>query len=167
MKISYLAGMNVSESALTAQRVAMNTAAENLANAQTTKTETGDPYRRKVVSLATAAIPFTQSLEEGIAAEPLTRTNAAHMNAPVQSPSSVEGTAAGVSAQVVEDRSDFPQIYDPGHPDADEHGMVRMPNVETAQEMVAMMTASRAYEANIAALQAAKKLADASLNLAR
>jgi flagellar basal-body rod protein FlgC len=149
MKISYLAGMNVSASGLAAQREVMNTTAENLANAQTTRTESGDPYRRKVVALSEAPMSFTNALD---AANPgQTKTE----------------TAVGVTATVEEDQSEFTELYDPGHPDADAKGMVRMPNVDTAREMVNLMVASRAYEANVAALQASRKLAEASLNLAR
>lgn len=149
MKVSYLAGMNVSASGLAAQRAVMNATAENLANAQTTRTETGDPYRRKVVSLSEDPITFTDALA-GAAPGAVT-----------------EERANGVKATVEEDLSEFPQLYDPGHPDADEAGMVRMPNVDTAREMVNLMVASRAYEANVAALQASRKLAESSLNLAR
>lgn len=140
MKVSYLAGMNISASGLLAQREVMNAAAENLANLHTTRTESGDPYRRKVATLAS----------ESIAVEPRGAE-----------------AAVGVRAELSEDASEFPTVHDPGHPDADENGMVRMPNVDLAQEMVTMMAAARAYEANIAALQSAKKVAEAGLNLAR
>lgn len=146
MKISYLAGMNVSASGLAAQRELMNATAENLANAQTTRTETGEPYRRKVVA-------FSEDAALGGTAGSATAAEGAGLT--------------GVQATLAEDTTEFPQLYDPGHPDADASGMVRMPNVDTAREMVNLLAASRAYEANVAALQASKKLAEASLNLAR
>jgi flagellar basal-body rod protein FlgC len=167
MKISYLAGMDVSASGLTAQRAVMNAVSENLANAQTTKTETGDPYRRKVTSLATSEIPFAKRLAAGVVEQNLTRTDKAHMEPQAPPARLDQQSAAGVATTVTDDPSDFPTVYDPSHPDADEKGMVRMPNVETAREMVTLLTASRAYEANIAALQSARKVAEASLNLAR
>jgi flagellar basal-body rod protein FlgC len=163
MKVSYLAGMNVSASGLAAQRTVMNTAAENLANAQTTRTETGGPYRRKIAYLSEEPV----SVQDGVP------------SAQLDSDGSVKGTVTGVAsrtdsatvsavkATVTEDTSELPEIYDPGHPDADDDGMVRMPNVDTAREMVTLLAASRAYEANVAALQASKKLAESSLNLAR
>jgi flagellar basal-body rod protein FlgC len=167
MKISYLAGMDVSASGLTAQRAVMNAVSENLANAQTTKTETGEPYRRKIPSLASSDVPFAARLAAGKVERNLTRTDPAHME-PEPLPARLdERTAIGVSASVSDDPSDFPTIFDPSHPDADEKGMVRMPNVETAREMVTLLAASRAYESNVAALQAARRLAEASLNLAR
>jgi flagellar basal-body rod protein FlgC len=165
MRVSYLTGMNVSASGLTAQRAVMDAAAENLANAQTTRTPEGGPYRRKVVPLTAQAQAFTVVTEETAPAD-LQRTDPDHLG-----PDRVSRTAAqeamGVTAKVEEDKSEGSQVYDPGHPDADAAGMVRMPNVDTAHEMVTLMVASRAYEANLAALQASRRLAEASLNLAR
>jgi len=165
MRISYLTGMNVSASGLTAQRAVMDAAAENLANAQTTRTPEGGPYRRKVVPLTAEVQPFTVQTEEAPPAD-LLRTDPDHLG-PDQAAGSAPAEAMGVSAEVTEDLSEGAQVYDPGHPDADANGMVRMPNVDTAREMVTLMVASRAYEANLAALQASRRLAEASINLAR
>jgi len=167
MKISYLAGMNASASGLAAQRAAMDAAAENLANVRTTRTATGEPYRRKVVAVEAETIASTVREPAGGPSLPLTRTEPGHVEAASDEGRAVERNVTGVRATVAEDPSDFPQIYDPGHPDAGEDGMVRMPNVDTAREMVTLMVASRAYEANIAALQASRRLAEATLNLAR
>ncbi len=166
MKVAYLSGMNISASGLAAQREAMNAAAENLANAQTTRTASGDPYRRKMVPLAADPRSFDVENRSAAARLPLDRTNPDHIQ-PSPRPTSSRATLAGVRASVAEDMSEFPMVYDPGHPDADEDGMVRMPNVDVAHEMVTLMVASRAYEANIAALQAARKVAEAGLNMAR
>jgi flagellar basal-body rod protein FlgC len=165
MRISYLTGMNVSASGLKAQRAVMDAAAENLANAQTTRTPEGGPYRRKVVPLVSEAQPFTVPAEEAPTAA-LQRTDPDHFG-PDSVSRMVAQEAMGVTASVEEDPSEGSQVYDPGHPDADASGMVRMPNVDTAREMVTLMVASRAYEANLAALQASRRLAEASLNLAR
>ncbi len=166
MKVSHLSGMDISASGLAAQREAMNIAAENLANAQTTRTASGDPYRRKVVPLSEDPRAFEVENRSAAARMPLDRTNSEHIPSSPRTASS-RATLAGVRATVAEDMSEFPMVYDPGHPDADEDGMVRMPNVNVAHEMVTLMVASRAYEANIAALQAARKVAEAGLNLAR
>jgi len=167
MKVSYLAGMEVSASGLAAQRAVMNAAAENLANAQTTRTEGGGPYRRKVASFTQEALSFEASQPQDATPARLARTDEAHLQAaPAQGRPQTMG-AVGVRASLEEDPSEFPEVYDPGHPDADENGMVRMPNVDVAREMVTLMTASRAYEANVAALQAARRMAESSLNLAR
>jgi flagellar basal-body rod protein FlgC len=166
MRISYLTGMNVSASGLRAQRAVMDAAAENLANAQTTRTPEGGPYRRKVVPLAAEVQPFTVLSEEATSPADLQRTDPDHLGSDRAS-RPVAQEAMGVVARVEEDSSEGSTVYDPGHPDADANGMVRMPNVDTAREMVTLMVASRAYEANLAALQASRRLAEASLNLAR
>jgi flagellar basal-body rod protein FlgC len=165
MRISYLTGMNVSASGLTAQRAVMDAAAENLANAQTTRTPEGGPYRRKVVPLTAEVQPFTVITGEE-APGGLVVTNPDHLGSGATPPMTAQ-EAMGVTARVETDTSEGQQVYDPGHPDADADGMVRMPNVDTAREMVTLMVASRAYEANLAALQASRRLAEASLNLAR
>jgi flagellar basal-body rod protein FlgC len=159
MKVNYLAGMDVSTSGLVAQRRSMDAAAENLANAQTTRTETGDPYRRKVAVMQADAESFRENLY-GAAGSSVSSVSATARR-------EADTARTGVAASIHEDPSDFPMVYDPGHPDADENGMVRMPNVETAREMVTLLAASRAYEANLAALQASRKVAESSLNLAR
>jgi flagellar basal-body rod protein FlgC len=167
MKVSYLAGMEVSASGLAAQRAVMNAAAENLANAQTTRTEKGEPYRRKIATLSQEAVTFESTLPSAELEAAMSRTQEGHLEAKGQPDKTTSETAQGVKATIAEDVSEFPTVYDPGHPDADENGMVRMPNVDTAREMVTMLAASRAYEANVAALQAARRLAESSLNMAR
>ena len=166
MKISYLSGMNISASGLAAQRMVMDAAAENLANAQTTRTESGGPYRRKLVPLTSEPVQFTVQEPAAGPTAPLTRTDPNHLE-PNEPPVESQVELQGVTASVTEDQTPFPTVYDPGHPDADAQGMVKLPNVDTAHEMVTLLVASRAYEANIAALQSARRLADATLNLAR
>src|SRR5512140_771218 len=157
MKVSYLTGMEVSASGLAAQRAVMNAAAENLANAQTTRTEKGEPYRRKIATLAEQPVSFAERMvgaaqaasaggasagtagatagsaaTGGSKGAQITRTDPAHLSASAAPAPLQTGTATGVKADITEDPSAFPEIYDPGHPDADENGMVRMPNVDTA-----------------------------------
>ncbi len=167
MKVSYLAGMHISTAGLVAQRQVMNAASENLANLNTTRTETGDPYRRKIVTLAAESLPpllsATPMRDPGMG---LDRTSGGHLE-PTPLVTLSKESPIGVRGQLGEDPSEFPTVYDPGHPDADENGMVRMPNVDMAQEMVALLAASRAYEANIAALHTARKMAEGALGLAR
>jgi flagellar basal-body rod protein FlgC len=178
MEIRYLSGMGISQSGLTAQRRQMDVAAENLANAYTTRTETGDPYRRQAVSFESTPVDGPRGPGSGrtpgielpeTEPAPLSSTNSAHMDrrpvvstplAPIQPPK-------GVAAKVTEDASEFPTVYDPTHPDADGEGNVRLPNVDAAQELVTMMVAARAYEANVAALGAARSMAEAALDLSR
>lgn len=151
MKIDKLfAGLNVSALGLSAQRQRMNAIANNIANAETTRTEDGGPYRRKVVTVESASqISFAEAMQ-GLRFGSFSETE--------ELPGSVE-------ARVGEDMSDFKLIHDPTHPDADEEGYVRMPNVNVVTEMVDMMSASRAYEANVTVINAQKQMAKDSLEI--
>jgi len=137
--------MEISASGLTAQRIRMNVISENLANANTTRTPQGTPYRRKEVLFATR--PGGTILRAGF------------MNLPFDLGSGVAVTG------IVEDRSPFREVYDPGHPDANSKGIVLMPNVNVVVEMVNMISATRAYELNITALSAAKEMAMKTLEI--
>ena len=142
--------INASGSALTAERLRMDVAAENLANAQTTRGADGGPYRRKSVVLEQAA--------------------AGSFGAALRSAMGARGAAAPGGVQVagiVEDQSDFKLVYDPGHPDADPQGYVRMPNVNPVTEMVDLISAQRGYEANVTAIQAAKSMFGKTLDILR
>jgi flagellar basal-body rod protein FlgC len=166
MKIDRLfSGLNISALGLTAQRKRMNAIADNIANAETTRTEDGTPYRRKIVSVQSASsAPVTTFVREQSGVT-LQTTAGAHIapdgfqfSATEEMPSSVEATQS-------EDMSDFKLIHDPSHPDADENGYVKMPNVNIVTEMVDMMSASRAYEANITVINAHKQMAKDSLEI--
>ena len=141
---------NISASALSAQRLRMDIISQNIANANTTRTEEGTPYRRKMVLFQEkeSNIPFSQYLSEESRAKYLV------------------GSGVRVSG-IVEDQSPFRQVYDPSHPDADENGIVSMPNVEVVTEMVNMISATRAYEANVTALNASKSMAMKALEIGR
>ncbi len=141
---------NISASALTAQRLRMDTIAQNIANVNTTRTTEGTPYRRKTVTFQEkeADIPFSQYLSEQSRGRYLA------------------GGGVRVTG-IVEDPTPFKEVYEPGHPDADENGIVRMPNVEVVTEMVNMISATRAYEANVTALNASKSMAVKALEIGR
>ncbi|NLM74113.1 MAG: flagellar basal body rod protein FlgC [Clostridiaceae bacterium] len=141
---------NISASALSAQRLRMDIISQNIANVNTTRTEDGTPYRRKVVLFQEKkeAAPFSQYLSEESRNRYLT------------------GSGVRVSG-IVEDPTPFKEVYDPSHPDADENGIVRMPNVEIVTEMVNMISATRAYEANVTALNASKSMAMKALEIGR
>jgi flagellar basal-body rod protein FlgC len=143
--MSLFGGLEISASALTAERLRMDVTAENLANAQTTRGPDGQPYRRKEVVLQERAGSFGASLSAAMG-----------------------GGAAGVQvAAIVEDATPLKRIHDPGHPDADADGYVEMPNVDTVTEMVDLIGAQRAYEANVTAMQAAKQMFSKTLELLR
>ena len=128
----------------------MDVISQNIANVNTTRTEDGTPYRRKMVVFQEkeADIPFSQYLSEESRRRYLT------------------GGGVRVTA-IVEDQTPFKEVYDPSHPDADENGIVRMPNVDIVTEMVNMISATRAYEANITALNASKSMASKALEIGR
>jgi flagellar basal-body rod protein FlgC len=148
-------GLEISASALTAERLRMDVAAENLANAQTTRNaEGGGPYRRKSVILEQAGA------QGGFGAQLSLAMNGGGV-ARAQNPGGVQ--VAGIAEDPAEPR----RVYDPGHPDADAQGYVSMPNVDTVAEMVDLITASRGYEANVTAMQASKQMFTKTLDLLR
>jgi len=144
--MSFLNSLGISASALTATRLRMDVIAENLANSDTTRTESGDPYRRKYVV-------FQERSND--------RNFATFFNKARKAPGGVRVLGIG------RDMSEFKLDYNPNHPDADENGFVRLPNVEVVQEMVDMMSAFRAYEANITALNVFKDMAVKTLEIGK
>lgn len=169
MSDGMFSAIRISASGLRGQRTKMDVVARNLANAETTRTADGTPYRRQ------RAI-FKQVLGDRIRrhqadlgrnpAEFMVRTDPRHMTPPRLMPGS-EGGEDGLdsSVDVAPDASEFRVVYDPGHPDADAEGYVLMPNVNPITEMVDMITASRAYEANVSAVQAAKDMFNDALKI--
>jgi flagellar basal-body rod protein FlgC len=142
--------LSISGTGLSAERLRMDVTAENLANAQTTRGADGGPYKRKMVTLQEAG-GFDTALAAASSAQ--------------RGPSSVPG---GVEvAGIVEDPTPDRMVYDPGHPDADANGYVRMPNVNPVTEMVDLISSSRAYEADVTAMQAAKSMFSKTLDLLR
>ena len=145
--MSFLKSLDISGSGLTAQKLRMDIIAQNIANAGTTRTENGGPYRRKTVVLTSRSTrpDFRKELADAIKSSP-----------------------AGVRVKtVVEDTSPLVPVYEPTHPDADADGYVMMPNVNTAQEIIDMLAASRAYESNITALNALKAMALKALEIGK
>ena len=147
--------LEISASGLAVQRIKLDAAAENLANVETTKTETGEPYRRKrVVIKATEdreALKFSRSSNF----RDLLQRSGRYI--PIK-PAKVSPMIVPEASVEADDTTPFTLRYEPGHPDADENGFVRYPNINVIDEMVDMVTASRAYEANVTAIQAAKDM---------
>ena len=150
--------LEISASGLTAERLRMDVTAQNLANAQTTRGADGQPYRRKEVVLAErqAGGGFGATLQGAMRTQ---TTSSSRTSGP--RPAGVEVAA------ISEDQTPLKQIYDPSHPDADANGYVQMPNVDTVAEMVDLISAQRAYEANVTAMQAAKQMFSKTLELLR
>jgi len=148
--MSMFGGLDISASGLTAQRMRIDVTAENIANAETTKGADGHPHRRKQVTLPAVGQPGTFGSQ-------LSRA----MGTSGVAPGGVQAT------EITEDQTNGKLVYDPGHPDANEEGYVRMPNVDTVTEMVDLIDAQRAYEANVTAMTAAKQMFAKTLEILR
>lgn len=142
--MSFFKSMDISASALTAQSFRMDVIAQNIANSETTRTADGTPYQRKTVVLRQDQPSFADLLA-GADAGP----------AGVEVAATISDTTAGKL------------VYDPGHPDANADGYVRMPNVEITAEYVDMISASRSYEANLTVIGATKRMAVKALEIGR
>ncbi|MCP4683880.1 MAG: flagellar basal body rod protein FlgC [bacterium] len=157
--------IEISSRGLSAQRSKMNAIAQNMANAETTETAEGGPYRRKqvIISEDTNTRSFSNVL--GKASTNLARTHSGHRTGnSLSAQNKTESTS--VDHREIEDSMDnFRLVHDPNHPNADEDGFVKMPNIDVITEMVDMMTASRAYEANTAVISAAKKMANDAMDI--
>ena len=130
---------DLAQSGMSAQRIRINVIANNLANVNTTRTEEGTPYRRRVPLFMAVEEPgsFQKALRDAVDAK------------------------GGVKVtEIIEDRSDnaFTQIYDPHHPDADENGILLKPNINPIMEMVNLMAAGRAFESNVMVFNTARQM---------
>lgn len=150
---------NINASGMTAQRFRMDIIAENLANQNTTRTEDGTPYVRKVVTFAEKSqkLPFDRVLHEA----------RAHYTGDCVRRDRNEYVGHGVKVdRVSEDTwTQMNVVYDPGHPDADENGYVTYPNVNVITEMTNLIDASNAFEANATAFESSKQIASRGLEL--
>jgi len=158
------AAIDISATGLTSQRAKMNATASNIANAETTRTEEGGPYRRKQVILKSGTkAEFISLLSEEILR--LRRTKDAHFDNE-KTVEELENIFQGVKIdQIYEDASSPRLVYEPSHPDADENGFVAYPNINMITEMVNMITATRAYEANVTAMNASKSMMMTALDI--
>lgn len=137
---------DISASGMTAERFRTDIIAQNIANVNTTRTEDGTPYRRKVVTFAEKrATPFQEMLEGQYR--------------------KFKGTGVKVTKVKDDTTSDYIMEYDPSHPDADENGYVSYPNVNIVTEMTNLIDASRGYEANATAFEASKAIVQAGLQI--
>jgi len=148
MTDSLFPSLSISAAGMTAQRRRMETIAENIANAESTRGDHGGPYRRREVVFE--SIRPEQNFSDIFSAN-LDRNRTLSVR--------VSG--------VVQDKRPFRMVYDPSHPDADAKGMVRMPNINPVEEMVDMTSATRGFEANVSAFEAAKRMFLKSLELLR
>ena len=139
---------NISASGMTAQRFRTDVIAENIANVNTTSTESGGPYRRKIVTFQEKDVtPFSQYFSH--------------------SKNKAVGNGVKVTKVSEDYETDFIMEYDPANPDADENGYVSYPNVNTVTEMTNLIDATRSYEANATAFEASKNMALTALSIGK
>lgn len=150
--MSMFGSLNINATALTAERARMDVISKNIANVNTTRTSSGTPYRRQV--------PLFKEIKGEAFSSILSKEGEKLGNGV-----SIDG-GVKVSA-VVEDKSPFKSVYNPGHPDANIEGFVMMPNIDSVTEMVDMISASRAYEANMTAINTAKSMAMKALEIGK
>ena len=140
--MNFLAALDISTSGLMAQRRRMDVIASNLANIETTRTEKGGPYRRKMIVMKAAP-------QEGF-------------------DNILNSALEGVRVEgVVEDDSPFKRVFNPGHPDADKNGYLLKPNVDLVVETTNLLEARRTYEANISAIKATRQMVLKALEIGR
>ncbi|AEH50863.1 flagellar basal body rod protein FlgC [Pseudothermotoga thermarum] len=130
--------MKVSASGMTAQRLRLDIISSNIANSETTRTDRGGPYRRRVPIFSEYILKFGPAKSSGVKV-----------------------------VRIEEDPSPFRLVYDPSHPDADENGYVRLPNVNVLREMIDLINAQRSYEANVAAFNTTKAMINSALQIGR
>lgn len=151
--MAFLSSLDIPASGLTAQKKRLDIITENIVHRETTRTENGGPYRRKLAV-------FREILgKPGSFSSFLERARFRRFG----------GNEYGgvMVSEVIEDNAPFIPVYDPGHPDADDNGYVMMPNVDNTVEMIDAMSATRSYSANIAALEAVKAMAAKALEIGR
>jgi len=160
--MGFLNSFDISGYGLSAQRFRINIISENIANANTTRTPEGGPYRRKEVIFK--AVPFEEELNNEIESSakfhkyenPLDENTSITPKPPIE---------AVIVDKVVRDDSKPILKYDPTHPDADANGYVAYPNINPVVEMADLIEATRAYQANVAAFQSAKSIAQEAINI--
>jgi flagellar basal-body rod protein FlgC len=140
--MNLISGIDVTAGALNAQKIRLDIVAQNIANAETTRTPDGGPYQRQVVSFETELVK----------------------QMPGQGGQALQTVKVGA---ITSDPTPGQQVYNPQHPDAGADGMVTMPNVNLAYEMVDLITASRAYEANLSVVKNARQMAEKALEIGK
>jgi flagellar basal-body rod protein FlgC len=140
--MDFLKSFQISESGLYAQKKRMEVISGNLANVETTRTENGGPYRRKMIAMSAAPV---EGFDEVFGAQ-------------------IEGVRVD---DIVEDNSDFKKVYEPSHPDADKDGNLSKPNVDLVVEMANMVMARSAFSANLAAIKSTRQMVLKALEIGK
>lgn len=147
MAVDFMTALDIGASALSAERIHMNIISQNLANAKTTRTTEGGPYRRQSVIMQSIEVdsPFSKVMDSALARD-----------------------MRGVRVMhIATDKRPFKRVYEPGHPDADPEGYVRYPDINTVEEMANMMTTMRSYEANVTSIESVKNMFNKALDIGK
>ena len=160
---NFMSSFDISGYGLSAQRVRVNTISQNIANAQTTRTDEGGPYRRKEVVFR--AVDFNEQFNQAING----MTNSASFEDPLGEGNFGQKVNPAIMSVVVDkisrDDSEPNMKFEPQHPDADANGYVAYPNINPVIEMADLVEATRSYQANVAAFESAKNMANAAISL--
>ncbi|AJC91062.1 flagellar basal body rod protein FlgC [Campylobacter subantarcticus] len=163
--MAYLSDFDISGYGLSAQRFRMNVISSNIANANTTRTAEGGPYRRREVIFK--ATDFNELLNKQITKD----NNFLEYENPLNDPASPKDAKPAIMSvvvdKVVRDDKDFRMKFDPSHPDANEQGYVAFPNINPVIEMADLIEATRAYQANVSAFTSTKTIAQSAIDLLR
>ena len=157
--------LKISGSGLSVFRRKMNVSAENLANAETTKTPEGGPYKKKVLEIGAKKVKDVFSRQLNAAAVELKQTDSKHVPGRPVALLNTNNILHAQGSEYVNPDQEPRMVYDPDHPDANEEGFVAMPDIDPLIEMVEMMTASRAYEANLSAIKTVKEITKKALEI--
>ncbi len=143
--MAFLSSLNIGGSALTAQRLRMDVISQNISNTETTRTQSGAPYYKKSVVMRERPGSFSGVLN-----------------------GESEKVGSGVEiSSIVQDEGAVKLVYNPSHPDADENGYVRYPDIDSVKEMMDMMSATRSFDANITSINAVKSMASSALQIGK
>lgn len=148
--MAFLSSFNICASGMTAQRLRLDVVSQNISNMETTRTDEGTPYRRKMVVFQEDKKDFRGVLR--------------HAESRINSEKNPGGV---IVTEIAADPTDFEMVYDPQHPDADENGYVAMPNIDLVKETTDAMAATHAYTANITAFNAIKLMAQKALEIGK
>lgn len=157
--------MSISASGMSAQRKRMDAIAKNIANSETTRSENGEVYQRRFVDMTVEATrrggvrePVNHKIE-------LNRTSSSHISGGASRLNSDETLSRVNAEEKIDEASGTTFVYEPSHPDADEKGYIQVPDINIVTEMVDMVAATRAYEANLAAMKAYQSIFNKSLEI--
>lgn len=157
--MALFSSLDITGSALTAERFRTDVVLQNIANADTTKTASGEPYRRQQVVMQDIPLTFEEELKKASSSKSSATTSS-------QTAATQDVVSGGVKVtKVVQSDRDFTLRYDPDNPEADANGYVKYPNVDKTEEMVDLMAASNAYESNLTALSVVKAMINKTLDM--